>query len=270
MDWVERRHRYIDTLLSHDNGSWPDLEGLIRDIYVNFIRGGDLVVDVGVNHGTHLFQMAQAVGITGRVIGVEPVPAHCAAVQALMDGPYKHLSDRIQMHSCAVSRFKGKAEFFVSKVNDGGLSGLHLRDVMAEAAYEKIEVEVRTIDDLLDPKLNVRFVKIDVEGAEFEALSGAPNLLSQRPVIVFEFDDTAPESFNYAPSEFLELFNWNGFEVFDLFGFPVDGANALMSARVWNFVAVPNELDGTAITAPVRRTLEAKLIGLSQLSPEAG
>lgn len=267
VDSAGKRQRYIDEILTNCGGAWPDLEGLIRDIYVAYLNKSDVVLDVGVNHGTHLFQMAEAVGPTGRVIGIEAVPAHVAAVQSLMEGPYGHLSDRIEMHSCAVSSKPGKAEFFVSQVNDGGLSGLHLRDVMAKNEFEKIEVDVLTIDQIVDEASNVCFVKIDVEGAEFDALSGAPKLLKHRPVIVFEFDETAPPAFNFSPSDLLDLFERNRLKVFDLFGFPVESPDALMSARVWNFVAVPTELDGAAITAPARRTLEGKFPTLKKLTP---
>lgn len=270
MDWADKRQRYIDAILLNCNGEWPDLEGLIRDIYVAYLQKSDVVMDVGVNHGTHLFQMAEAVGETGHVIGIEAVPAHVAAVQALMEGPYSHLADRIVMHSCAVSHTPGKAEFFVSKANDGGLSGLQLRDIMAKNEIEKIEVDVRTIDQIADGDTNVCFIKIDVEGAEFDALSGAVNVLKHRPVIVFEFDDTAPPAFNFSPSDFLDLFAHNRLKVFDLFGFPVESPDALMTARVWNFVAVPTEIDGMAITAPARRTLEKQFPSLKELEPASG
>jgi tRNA G46 methylase TrmB len=47
------------------------LRRLIRHIYMAFLNGGELAVDVGVNEGRHLVQMAQAVAPSGKIIGVE-------------------------------------------------------------------------------------------------------------------------------------------------------------------------------------------------------
>jgi FkbM family methyltransferase len=263
---LNRRQKFIETLLSSNGGTWPDLEGLIRDIYVGYIQDGDVVLDIGVNHGTHLFQLAEAVGPTGRVVGIEPVPAHLASIRHSTDTYYPHLTSRIEIRPFAVGRTAGSAEFFVSKINDGGLSGLRFREVLSDTEVEKIQVEVKTIDELIEDLSAVHFVKIDVEGGEFDALAGAPRLLAQRPVIVFEFDETAPASFNYRPQEFLDLFKHNGMSVFDIFGFPIENGDEFLNARVWNFVSAPDEADVWAITAPARRTLNAQFPQLAELA----
>ena len=265
-DVSKLRHQFIETLMSSNGGAWPDLEGLIRDIYVGYVKNGDLALDIGVNHGTHLFQIAEAVGPNGRVIGVEPVPAHLASVRHSMDVHYPHLAPRIHIHPFAVGRTAGNAEFFVSKINDGGLSGLKFRDVLSDTAVEKIQVQVKTIDELIDGLPDISFVKIDVEGGEFDALAGAPKLLAQRPVIVFEFDETAPVNFNYRPDEFLGLFKQNGMSVYDIFGFPIESGEELLHAKVWNFVATPREADASEITAPARRTLKTQFPRLAELT----
>jgi hypothetical protein len=75
----ERRDPFL-AALGAKTGDWPDFEGLIRDIYVAFLRGGEVAVDVGVNEGHHLVQIAQAVGSRGKVIGVEANGPMCEAV----------------------------------------------------------------------------------------------------------------------------------------------------------------------------------------------
>jgi ubiquinone/menaquinone biosynthesis C-methylase UbiE len=77
---------YLRRILSANNGNLPDLEGLVRDIYVAYLKSGDVAFDVGVNHGSHLLQIAEAVGESGKVIGVEAVPAHCRIVREFLNG----------------------------------------------------------------------------------------------------------------------------------------------------------------------------------------
>ncbi|WP_296707540.1 FkbM family methyltransferase [Rhodoblastus sp.] len=247
---------YLQKMLAANKGNWPDLEGLLRDIYVAHLNAGDIAVDVGVNHGTHLFQIAEAVGETGKVIGVEAVPAHCRSVREAMAGPYARLAPRIQLFECAVSAKEGRAEFFVSQINDGGLSGLKFRPVLNNTAVEQIGVDVKTLDSLVPPDIAVKFMKIDIEGAEYDALRGATKLLEKRPVVAFEFDNSAPESFGYTVKDFFALFAHYNLAVYDLFGFPMRSADDMIATPIWNFIAAPSEMDADALTAPARRTID--------------
>jgi FkbM family methyltransferase len=248
-------------MLAANKGVWPDLEGLVRDIYVDYLKPGDIAVDVGVNHGTHLFQIAEAVGKTGKVIGVEAVPAFCLSVREAMAGPYARLAPRIQLFECAVSETEGQAEFFVSRINDGGLSGFKFRSVLDNTDVQHISVKVKTLDSLVSSNVPVSFMKIDIEGAEYDALRGAPKLLQKRPVVAFEFDNSAPKAFGYEVRDFYELFGRYDLAVYDLFGFPMRSADDLLATPIWNFIVAPSEMDAQALTAPARRTIDRDLFG---------
>lgn len=252
---------YLQSILSANSGNWPDLEGLIRDIYVAHLKAGDFALDVGVNHGTHLLQIAEAVGAAGKVIGVEAVPAHCRIVREFLKGHYAHLASRIELHECAVSAAEGHAEFFVSTINDGGLSGLKYRSVLGNADIERINVDVKTLDSLVPDDFTVSFMKIDIEGAEYDALRGAKKILMHRPVVAFEFDNSAPEAFGYNVNDLIRLFQRYGLGVYDLFGFPMRSGDDMLRTPIWNFIAVPFHMDVLAVTAPARRTIERDIFG---------
>ena len=56
-----------------------------------------------------------------------------------------------------------------------------------EEDVEMIDVQVRTLDDVLPPDLPIHFIKLDVEGSEYRFLKGAQRTLrSNKPFIAFE------------------------------------------------------------------------------------
>lgn len=255
--WEAERNAIYDAAISANGGAWPDMEGLIRDVYVAHLRCGDLALDVGVNHGGHLVQMAEAVGNSGKVVGIEAVPALVEKTHELIRDHYSHLSDRIQLYNVAVSDRHGSAKFFFARFNDSGLSGMAKRAVLDEGPVEEIDVTVETIDRLLahEDISKLRFAKFDIEGAEFNAFRGAASVIPACPLLTFEWDSTAPEYFDYSPSEIFDFIRAKGYSVYDLFGFKYDDARAFTSARVWNFVAFAAGLDATEILKPSLTTL---------------
>ena len=264
---IIQRSWFIQAMVKANGGAWPDLEELVSAVYAAHVRPGDLVFDVGVNRGTHLVKLAELVGEAGSVIGVEAVLAFAEHALGLLTDDREPLSKRVTLHRCAVAAQAGAAQFFVTSITDGGLSGLRLRPVIASDAFERIEVETRTLDMLLPTDRPVRFVKIDIEGGEYDALRGSPALLAQQPLIAFEFDASAPSQFGFPEDALFVLLRSAGYAVHDIFGFEVDSGAAMMNAVVWNFVAVPPGLDPIAVTAPARRVLEARFPSLVPLAP---
>jgi hypothetical protein len=104
-------------------------------------------------------------------------------------------------------------------------------------------------------------MKIDIEGAEYDALCGAKNILMHRPVVAFEFDNSAPEAFGYHVNDLIALFESYNIAVYDLFGFPMRNGDDMLRTPIWNFIAVPFDMDAMAVTAPARRTIERDIFG---------
>lgn len=138
-------------------------------------------VDIGCNKGKVLDPMRQAAP-GGRFFAFEPIPHLYRLLEA------KYRSDpRVRLFNVALSASNGSAPFFVNQT-DFGLSGLSSRPGRVEqAGLTRIEVPVRTLDSVLG-KHHVDFIKIDVEGAEFDVLVGARAILAaSHPLILFEF-----------------------------------------------------------------------------------
>jgi FkbM family methyltransferase len=203
--------------------------------------------------------MARTVGPAGRVIGFEAVPELAARTRDAIARHHPDTRSQIELHNVAVSDHAGIAEFHYSKANDGGLSGLANRPVLAIGPVETIQVPVTTIDDTVDADFLSRldFAKFDIEGAEYHAFLGARRVLSRQPIMSFEWDREAPTHFHYQPADLVGLLGAHGYRIYDLFGFAYPDVESLTSARVWNFVAVPRQNDARYVLQPSLETFLA-------------
>jgi FkbM family methyltransferase len=138
------------------------------------VSPGDIVYDLGANVGFYSLLASVLVGNTGHVYSFEPLAANAAILQ-------RHL-DMNRIRNCtvvraAVTSADGMAHF------DPSSSG----DLAHLSATGAATVSTVALDSLLAVgKIRAaRVIKIDVEGAELDALRGAAQLIeAHRPVIL--------------------------------------------------------------------------------------
>jgi hypothetical protein len=79
---------------------------------------------------------------------------------------------------------------------------------------EEIVVRTARLDDLVPPEVPVHFIKIDVEGGEFQVLQGALETVRRnRPFIVFEFGLGAADWYGIQPEDMYRMLAGCGLEV---------------------------------------------------------
>jgi FkbM family methyltransferase len=149
----------------------------------NYLRSGDTVLDVGANVGLYTVAMAGAVGNEGKVIAVEPMPENLAMMWRNLKA---NQLNTVQAFACAVGDADGQAQLHLA--NDSAYPSL-LEVEEHRGTGRSLTVRLRRLDDIWtecgQPK--VRFIKLDVEGAELSALKGAPGLLrTSRPAMLLE------------------------------------------------------------------------------------
>lgn len=137
------------------------------------LQPGDVFVDGGANIGLFTMAAAERVGPTGRVIAVEPGPVHCSLERNKRLNGYEW----VDVHRVALGSATGSRQFMIFDGDAAGLSSFSPSRIDGHF----IKVEVRRIDDLVPRQLldRVRLVKLDLEGAEVDALRGATNLLAE-------------------------------------------------------------------------------------------
>jgi FkbM family methyltransferase len=156
-----------------------------RTLFEDAVKSGMRVLDLGAHIGYFTLLAARAVGSTGRVYAFEPDPAN-----------YKFLCHNIALNGMqdivttvpkAVADTSGTRPFFAhpkhsvmsSFWGEGGSDGA-------------VSVECTTVDDFLDG-CQIDVVKLDVEGAELDALRGMRGTLTNtsRLAIFVECNPTA-------------------------------------------------------------------------------
>ena len=138
------------------------------------ITPGSVVYDIGANVGYFSLLAAALAGDPGKVYAFEPLPRNITFLQRHKD---LNSMDTIEIIEAAVSDRSGMASF------DMGAS-----TAMGRIAEEgELKVKMVCLDELLsEGKIDPPdFMKVDVEGAEFLALSGARVLLEEYHPLLF-------------------------------------------------------------------------------------
>ena len=147
------------------------------------VRQGDQVLDIGAHIGLFSTAAAQLTGSEGKVYAFEPA----AETQELLKQTIaiNHFEKIIEPHNEAMGATSGKTTFYVSAIKgDNSNSLVSYKD---DRELHAMEVNMFSIDDFIKNKNinNLAFIKIDVEGAEYDALTGAINTLKNlRPACI--------------------------------------------------------------------------------------
>lgn len=135
-------------------------------------------LDVGAHAGSVLREMIR-IAPRGRHVAWEPLPEFAARLREAYPG--------VEVRQAALSDESGESEF-AHVLGDPGWSGLVARPTPTGGRVETITVRTERLDDALSVGVEPAFVKIDVEGAEYNALLGASELITRsHPTIVSEF-----------------------------------------------------------------------------------
>lgn len=176
------RLRYSETL-----GRAVLLHGGFETAEIEFLRkkisAGDTLLDVGANVGIFSIAFADAVGVQGKVLALEPHPQN---IERLKNNIELNHFQNVQIFPVAAGQVTREVE-------------LHLADDLAYASTIAVIGEhgndqvmttlMRKLDEIWQqvgaPQVTV--LKIDVEGGELEVLKGAEELLRVcQPVIMAE------------------------------------------------------------------------------------
>ncbi len=180
----------------------PGTIGVIQKV----LAPGDIALDVGAHVGLLTIPMARSVGLTGRVLAIEPVTRSIDALRLATQ-----LNDvwrQVEIVQGAIADKAGASEFYL-----GANSMLGSVAINSETG-EGYEVKTFTIDDVTQHLPRVDVVKLDIEGAELLALAGMGELIARSPklMIVAEFTPAHLRKMNVTPEDWFGKFSDHGFK----------------------------------------------------------
>jgi len=149
-------------------------------------RPGATVLDLGANVGAYTLLLAQWVGAGGHVYAFEPASASRAGLERLVS--INGVADRVTIRPDAASSRSGVCRF-IQRGIDGGNRIAHASDT------DTVEVPATTVDEFCGAfRVTPDVIKIDVEGAELEALRGARRTIAGRGASLALFVELHPSA----------------------------------------------------------------------------
>lgn len=160
--------------LKYYQNQYSAFRGPIRGYIKNHhLRSGDIVIDAGAYIGEFTIYAAKIVGPTGKVIAFEPDKKN-----------YKLLIENISLNKLdnivVLNKGLWNQNTNLKFMSDANASSIRF----SNEESNEIGLEVVKLDDELNKlKINtVNFIKMDIEGAEIEAIKGAENILKNNDI----------------------------------------------------------------------------------------
>ncbi len=158
-------------------------EQVIIEALPSLLRGVRHFVDVGASLGQFTFH-ANRILQDSRIEAIEAEPLRCERLAQNCKGWAADRRNLILVHHAAASRKSGEIEFHSTQSNVSGGLFPHSLDHIDERTREEVQwtsmrVPAVALDDLFEHSIP-EFIKMDIEGAEGEALQGAKRILGER------------------------------------------------------------------------------------------
>lgn len=184
---------------------------LTLQIMKQVIKKDSNCIDVGAHKGEILSQIIR-LAPEGTHFAFEPIPA-------LFEN-LKNNFPQVTLYPYALCNSKGESYFQWVK-NAPAYSGLKKRTYAVQMPeIDQIRVETERLDQVIPENTRIDFIKIDVEGAEFEVLKGAERILRDNsPIIIFECGLGASEFYMTDPNEVFTFFQNLNLNIYTLEGF---------------------------------------------------
>lgn len=187
-------------------------EQYILDVLNAHVAVGGVTMDVGANLGQWSIHMSKRVGPNGIVHAFEPVPNFMTVFKKTMR-EFK-ADANIRFHELAIGDKKGEITFVTHNEKGEYLSGE--AHIGKPGEKGNITVPVVTLDSLLDSMeriREVRFIKVDVEGAELMLLKGGTRFMKElRPVIFSEVEDRHCKGFGHTRQDVIDFMTTQGYD----------------------------------------------------------
>lgn len=138
-----------------------------------YINPGDDIIDIGANIGNHTLYFIKECHVNS-VYSFEPQKDIFSILKKNI--MYNHASERCRLYNVALGNSKGKGNMASNRYNTGGACLI---------TNDTGNVDVCRLDDFTFD--NVDFIKIDVEGYEYNVLAGAKKTINtHKPLIYVE------------------------------------------------------------------------------------
>ena len=196
------------------------------------LRPGSCCLDIGAHIGYYSLLLSRWAGPTGHIFSYEPVPY---TYSFLVRNLERNRALNVMPSQVAIGKQAGMVRMSAaegkrlgwSTVNDSG--ELEVRCTTIDAEIERLRLTC------------VDFIKLDVEGFEVQALTGAETTIREmRPKIMFEVNQRTLREHHASPVMLQDFFLANNYELFSTEGDELKPISNIDSERSYfNVFALP-------------------------------
>jgi FkbM family methyltransferase len=180
---------------------------LEAEVYRSMIKPGMTVVEIGANIGFFTLLFSDLAGRTGKVLAYEPDPEN---YRLLGKSAAESGRSNITARQAAISDKRGRLSLYISEENRGD-----------HRVYECgegrccVEVEALSLDEELGAAARVDFIKMDIQGYEYQALLGMGGVVEASPdlAMLCEFTPAHIRLSGHSPEGFLRELQRHGFRL---------------------------------------------------------
>ncbi|OGQ95228.1 MAG: hypothetical protein A2521_03560 [Deltaproteobacteria bacterium RIFOXYD12_FULL_57_12] len=203
-------------LMGEDRYDWNN-----HTVVSKFVKSGATCFDIGANIGVYTVVMANIVGPDGAVHSFEPVTHIRQKLQANLKINNQKC---VRINDFALGEQESVMEMLQVKQGQyrGGTSTFIPNETISKMGidkFEKVPVQLTTLDIYVKKNniTEINFIKIDVEGFEWNVLDGGKEIIRKSgPTILMEYDPVRHEGDS---EKFRNFFNQEGYSVFEFAAF---------------------------------------------------
>lgn len=179
-----------------------------------YIKKGHVIIDIGANVGYHTLIFSKLTGENGFVYAFEPEPLNYKTLKKNVD---LNNLDNVRCVNKAISEKQETLDFFVSNSFNKGTHSLVYNPI--QHSQESIKIDAIPLSHfILENDLNkIDFIKIDVEGAEYEVIKGMEtSLIEYKPTLLVEINNEAQETHGKTSKSLKEYICGFGYDCYEI------------------------------------------------------
>jgi len=173
-----------------------------EDFFQDYLKKGDIVLDIGSNIGLLTLKSSSLVGDEGHVYSFEANPKIANFQRSNIK---LNKFENITLTNSAIGNKTGTVRF-IDSLEDDTMNKVDFSD-------SALEVKIDKIDNIIS-NCTINLLKVDVEGFELFVLEGAKKVLTSTECIFFEVCNQNFEKFGYTSVDLFNLLNSYNFDIF--------------------------------------------------------
>ena len=160
-------------------------EGISRDLIIygvreyettalvkSIIAEGDVVINIGANLGYYTLMESKFAGSAGKVYAIEPNPQ---SVEILKHNVQINGLKNVEVFSMSIGDKDGTGKLNISRKSNWCSMSRH----KSKAFVGSVDVTVVSVDSFIKDRARPDFIRMDVEGYEYEIIKGMRSLMAR-------------------------------------------------------------------------------------------